>query len=197
MLFVKNKDGTFRMCIDYCQLNKLTIKNKYPLPKMDDLFEQVRGASLFSKIDLRTGYHQLRIKEEDISKIAFQTRYGHYEFVFLPFGLTNAPATFMCLMNSVLNKYLDKFVLVFIDDILVYSKSEEEHKEHLRIVFQTLKKNQLYAKFSKCEFYKDKIQYLGHIISEQGLAVDPEKIKAIREWPVPTDVSTVRSLWES
>ena len=127
------------------------------MPRIDDLFDQVRGASVFSKIDLRTGYHQLRIKEEDISKTAFRTRYGHYEFVVLPFGLTNAPATFMCLMNSVLNKYLDKFFLVFIDDILVSSKSEEDHKEQLRIILQTLKENQLYAKFSKCEFYKDKI----------------------------------------
>ena len=134
MLFVKKKDGNFRLCIDYRQLNKLTIKNRYPLPRIDDLFDQVRGASVFSKIDLRSGYHQLRIKEEDISKTTFRTRYGHYEFVVLPFGLTNAPATFMCLMNSVLNKYLDKFVLVFIDDILVYSKSEEENKEHLSIV---------------------------------------------------------------
>ena len=141
LLFVKKKDGTFRMCIDYRKLNKLTIKNRYPLPRIDDLFDQVRGALVFSKIDLRTGYHQLRIKEENISKIAFRTRYGHYEFVVLPFGLTNAPATFMCLMNSVLNKYLDKFVLVFIDDILVYSNSEEEHKEHLNIVLQTLKEN--------------------------------------------------------
>ena len=116
------------MWIDYHQLNKLTIKNRYPFPRIDDLFDQVRGASVFSKIDLSTGYHQLRIKEEDISQTAFRTRYGHYEFVVLPFGLTNAPATFMCLMNSVLNKYSDKIVLVFIDDILVYSKSEEEHK---------------------------------------------------------------------
>jgi len=128
VLFVKKKDGTFKMCIDYRKLNKLTIKNRYPLPRIDDLFDQVRGASIFSKINLRTGYYQLRIKEEDISKTTFRTRYGHYEFVVLPFGLTNAPATFMCLMNSVLNKYLDKFVLVFIDDILVYSNSEEEHK---------------------------------------------------------------------
>ena len=139
MLFLKKKDGTFRICIDYRQLNKLTIKNRYPLPIIDDLFDQVRGASVFSKIELRTGYHQLIIKEEDISKTSFRTRYGHYKFVVLPFGLTNSPATFMCLMNSVLNKYLDKFVLVFIDDILVYSKSEEERKEHLRIVLQTLK----------------------------------------------------------
>ena len=131
------------MCIDFRQVNKLTIKNRYPLPIIDDLFDQVRGASVLSKIDLRTGYHQLRIKEEDIGKTTFWTWYGHYEFVVLPFGLTNAPATFMCLMNNVLNKYLDKFVLVFIDDILVYSKSEEEHKEHLNIVLQMLKENQL------------------------------------------------------
>ena len=165
VLFVKNKDGTFRMCINYRQLNKLTIKNNYPLPIIDDLFYQVRGASVFSKIDVRTSYHQLRTKEEDISKTTFRTRYGHYEFVVLPFSLTNAPATFMFLMNSVLNKYLDKFVLVFIDDNLLYSNSEAEHKEHLRIVLQTLKENQLYANFRKCEFYKDKIQYSGHIIS--------------------------------
>ena len=168
------------MCIYYHQLNKLTIKNKYPLPRIYDLFDQVRGASVFSKIDLRTGYHQLRIKEKDISKTTFRTRYGHYEFVVLPFGLKNSPTTFMCLMNSVLNKQLDKFALVFIEDILVYSKSEATQKEHLRIVLQTLKENQLYAKFSKCEFYKDKIQYLGHIIFEQGLAIDPKKIKAIK-----------------
>ena len=128
VLFMKNKDGTFRICIEYRQLNKSTIKNRCPLPRIDDLFDQVRGASVLSKIDLKTGYHQLRIKEEDISKTNFWTRYGHYEFVVLPFGLMNAPATFMCLMNSVPNKYLDKFVLVFIDDILIYSKSEEEHK---------------------------------------------------------------------
>ena len=128
VLFMKNKDGTFKMCIDYHKMNKLTIKNRYPLPRIDDLFDQFRGASVFSKIDLRTGYHQLRIKDEDISKISFRTQYGNYEFVVLPFGLTNAPATFMCLMNSVLNKYLDKFVLVFIENILIYSKSEAEHK---------------------------------------------------------------------
>ena len=153
-------------------MNKLSIKNRYPLPRIDNLFDQVRGASVFSNIDLRTGYHQLRIKQEDISKIKFRTRYGHYEFVVLLFGLTNAPATFMCLMNNVLNKYLDKFVLVFIDDILIYSKSEAEHEEHLRIVFQTLRENKFYAKISKCEFFKDKIQYLGHIILEQGLVID-------------------------
>eukprot|EP00253_Pinus_taeda_P013617 PITA_13617 len=193
VLFVKKKDGTFRMCIDYRQLNKLTIKNKYPLPRIDELFDQVKGATVFSKIDLRSGYHQIRIKEEDIAKTAFRTRYGHYEFVVLPFGLTNAPATFMCLMNNIFHQYLDRFVLIFIDDILVYSRTVEEHQEHLRKVLQTLREHQLYAKFSKCDFFKEEIQYLGHVISKEGIAVDPEKIKAIMDWPVPKDVADIRS----
>ena len=133
ILFVKKKDGTLKFCIDYRQLNKVTVKNKYPFPRIDDLFDQMRGERVFSKIDLRSGYHQVRIKDEEIHKITFRTRYGHYEFVVVPFGLTNAPATFMCLMNSVFSKYLDKFFLVFLDDILVYSKNEKEHEEHLRL----------------------------------------------------------------
>eukprot|EP00253_Pinus_taeda_P010363 PITA_10363 len=193
VLFVKKKDNTLRMCIDYRQLNKLTIKNKYPLPRIDELFDQVKGATVFSKIDLRSGYHQIRIKDEDIAKTAFRTRYGHYEFVVLPFGLTNAPATFMCLMNGIFHPYLDQFVLIFIDDILIYSRNIEEHCEHLRIVLQTLRKHQLYAKFSKCDFFKEEIQYLGHVISKEGIAVDPEKIKAILDWPTPKDVTDVRS----
>ena len=134
VLFVKKKDDTLRLCIDYRQLNKVTIKNKYPLPMINDLFDQLGGVSIFSKIDLRSGYHQVQIKGEDILKIAFRTRYGHYEFVVVPFVLTNAPATFMCLMNNVLSKFLDKFVLVFIDNILIYSKNRKEHEEHLRLV---------------------------------------------------------------
>eukprot|EP00253_Pinus_taeda_P011610 PITA_11610 len=193
VLFVRKKDGTLKMCIDYRQLNKLTIKNKYPLPRIDEIFDQVKGAKVFSKIDLRSGYHQIRIKDEDIAKTAFRTRYGHYEFVVLPFGLTNAPATFMCLMNSVFHQFLDKFVLIFIDDILIYSRSKEEHEEHLRMVLQTLREHQLYAKLSKCDFYKEEIQYLGHVISKEGIAVDPEKIKTILEWPVPKDVADIRS----
>eukprot|EP00253_Pinus_taeda_P022952 PITA_22952 len=193
VLFVKKKDGTFRMCIDYRQLNKLTIKNKYPLPRIDELFDQVKGATVFSKIDLRSGYHQIRIKEQDIAKTAFRTRYDHYEFVVLPFGLTNAPETFMCLMNIIFHQYLDRFVLIFIDDILVYSRTVEEHQEHLRKVLQTLREHQLYAKFSKCDFFKEEIQYLGHVISKEGIAVDPEKIKAIMDWPVPKDVADIRS----
>jgi hypothetical protein len=143
---------------------------------------------MFSKIDLRSGYHQVQIKDEDIHKTTFRTRYSHYEFVVVPFGLTNAPTTFMCLMNGVFSKYLDKFVLVFIDDILIYSKSEAEHEEHLRIVLQILREQQLYAKFNKCEFYQKQVHYLGHIISEQGIVVDLEKIKAIMDWPTSRNV---------
>jgi hypothetical protein len=139
ILFVRKKDGTLRLCIDYRQLNKMTIKNIYPLPCIDDLFDQVRGETIFSKIDLQVGYHQVRIKDEDIYKTTFRMRYGHYKFVVIPFGLTNAPTSFMCLMNSILSKYLEKFVIVFIDDILIYSKNEQEHEEHLRIVLQILR----------------------------------------------------------
>ncbi|GJW39679.1 putative reverse transcriptase domain-containing protein [Tanacetum coccineum] len=153
VLFVKKKDGSFRMCIDYRELNKLTVKNRYPLPRIDDLFDQLQGSSVYSKIDLRSGYHQLRVRNEDIPKTAFRTRYGHYEFQVMPFGLTNAPAVFMDLMNRVCKPYLDKFVIVFIDDILIYSRNKEEHADHLRIILELLKKEKLYAKFSKCDFW--------------------------------------------
>ena len=166
VLFVKKKDGSLRLCVDYCQLNKVTIKNKYPLPRIDDLFDQLQGASVFSKIDLRSGYHQLKIKEADIPKTAFRTHYGHYEFLVMPFGLTNAPAVFMDLMNRVFRPYLDKFVIVFIDDILVYSSSSDDHEKHLKIVLQTIRDKQLYAKLSKCEFWKDKVAFLGHVVSK-------------------------------
>jgi hypothetical protein len=180
ILFVKKKDGTLRLCIDFKQLNKVTIKNKYTLPRIDDLFDQLKDARIFSKNDLGSGYHQVRIKDEDISKTTFGTRYGHYEFTVVPFGLSNAPVIFMCLMNGVFREYLDKFVIVFLDDILVYSKSEEEHEYHLRTVLQVLREHQLYAKLSKCSFYHNKIHYLGHIISEEGITVDPENIEAIK-----------------
>jgi len=154
VLFVKNKDGTLRLCIDYRQLKKVTAKNMYLLSRIDDLFDQLKGAAAFSKINLRSGYHQVRIKEEEIYKITFRTRYVHYEFILVPFGLTNAPSTFICLMNSVLRPYLDKFVIVFIDDILLYYKNEEEHVKHLAVVLRLLREHQLYAKLSKCSFFQ-------------------------------------------
>ncbi|GJS80039.1 putative reverse transcriptase domain-containing protein [Tanacetum coccineum] len=182
VLFVKKKDGSFRMCIDYRELNKLTVKNRYPLPRIDDLFDQLQGSSVYSNIDMRSGYHQLRIKEEDILITAFRTRYGHFEFQVMPFGLTNAPAVFMDLMNRVCKPYLDKFVIVFIDDILVYSKDEEEHGKHLKIILELLKKERLYAKFSKCDFWLDSVQFLGHVIDHSGVHVDPTKIEAIKRF---------------
>ena len=194
VLFVKKKDGTMRMCIDYRQLNKVTIKNRYPLPRIDDLFDQLQGASHFSKIDLQSGYHQLKIKREDIPKTAFRTRYGHYEFLVLPFGLTNVPAAFMDLMNLVFKPYLDKFVVVFIDDILIYSKSHVEHGEHLRIVLQTLRTHQMYAKLSKCEFWLNSVSFLGHVISKKGVQVDPKKVDVVSNWHRPTNVTVIRSL---
>ncbi|KAA3460519.1 DNA/RNA polymerases superfamily protein [Gossypium australe] len=193
VLFVKKKDGTMRMCIDYRQLNKLTIKNKYPLPRIDDLFDQLKGAAVFSKIDLRSGYHQLKVKEADIHKTAFRTRYGHYEFLVMPFGLTNAPAAFMDMMNRVFQQYLDQFVVVFIDDILVYSRTEEEHDAHLRVVLQILREKQLYAKFSKCEFWLREVTFLGHVVSAEGIRVDPRKIEAVLDWKPPRSVAEIRS----
>ena len=179
VLFVKKKDGSMRMCIDYRRLNQVTIKNKYPLPRIDALFDQLQGASFFSKIDLRSSYHQLRVREADVLKTAFRTRYGHYEFLVMPFGLTNAPAVFMALMNKIFVEYLDQFVVVFIDDILVYSKTKEEHEEHLRIALQLLRENQLYAKLNKCEFWLDQVAFLGHIISKEGLFVDQPRLKQL------------------
>ncbi|KAL0544078.1 hypothetical protein IC582_019189 [Cucumis melo] len=193
VLFVKKKDGSMRLCIDYRELNKVTVKNRYPLPRIDDLFDQLQGATVFSKIDLRSGYHQLRIKEGDVPKTAFRSRYGHYEFIVMSFGLTNAPAVFMGLMNRVFREFLDTFVIVFIDDILIYSKTEAEHEEHLRIVLQTLRDNKLYAKFSKCEFWLKQVSFLGHVVSKAGVSVDPAKIEAITGWTRPSTVSEVRS----
>lgn len=193
VIFVKKKDGSLRLCIDYRQLNKVTIKNRYPLPRIDDLFDQVKGARVFSKIDLKSGYHQLQIQEADIHKTPFRTRYGHYEFTIVPFGLTNAPSIFMSLMQGVFRAFLDKFAVVFLDDILVYSDSLEEHEQHLRLVFECLKRNKLYANPEKCDFFKTEISYLGHIITGDGIAVEPRKIRAIIEWPTPTNVSEVRS----
>eukprot|EP00253_Pinus_taeda_P024492 PITA_24492 len=193
VIFVK-KDGTLRLCVDYRELNRATIKNQYPMPRIDDLFDQMKGAAVFSKIDLRSGYHQLRISENDISKTAFQTRFGHYEFTVVPFGLTNAPVVFMNLMNSVFRKYLDQFVQVFLDDILIYSKNRKEHEDHLRIVLSCLRERQLYRKLSKCSFFQERIHYLGHIISGEGISVDPEKVKAIMDWPIPRNAHEERGV---
>ncbi|KAL4329720.1 hypothetical protein AHAS_Ahas13G0328300 [Arachis hypogaea] len=194
VLLVKKKDGGMRLCVDYRQLNKVTVKNKYPLPRIDDLMDQLQGAGVFSKIDLRSGYHQIRVKEDDIPKTAFRTRYGHYEFVVMSFGLTNAPAVFMDYMNRVFRPFLDKFAVVFIDDILVYSKMVKEHEEHLRIVLQILKEQKLYAKLSKYEFWKEEVKFLGHVVSKGGIAVDPSsKVEAVMEWKRPMTMTEVRS----
>ncbi|XP_052726212.1 uncharacterized protein LOC128194685 [Vigna angularis] len=193
VLLVKKKDGSSRLYIDYRQLNKLTIKNKYPLPRIDDLLDQLNGASVFSKIDLRSGYHQIRVKEGDIQKRAFRSRYGHYEYVVMPFGVTNAPAVFMDYMNRIFRPYLDKFVVVFIDDILIYSKSCEEHEEHLRLVLGVLRERELYAKLTKCEFWMKEVQFLGHVVSAGGISVDPAKVRAVLEWESPRSVTEVRS----
>ncbi|GKD19585.1 putative reverse transcriptase domain-containing protein [Tanacetum coccineum] len=180
------------MCIDYRELNKLMVKNRYPLPRIDDLFDQLQGSSVYLKIDLRSGYHQLRVREEDIPKTAFRTRYGHYEFQVMPFGLTNASAVFMDLMNRVCKPYLDKFVIIFIDDILIYSKTKKEHEEHIKLILELLKKEELYAKFSKCEFWIPKVQFLDHVIDSKGIHVDPAKIKSTKDWVSPKLPTEIR-----
>jgi hypothetical protein len=177
--------------VDYRSPNDVTIKNKYPLHRIEDLIDQMIGARVFSKIDLRTGYHQLKIRPSDIPKTAFSTRYGLYEFTVISFGLTNAPAYFMNLMNKVFMEYVDRFIVVFIDDIFIYSKNDSDHEEHLRMVLQKLHDNQLYAKFSKCEFWIDEVPFLGHIISNGGIPVDPAKVREIVAWKVPSSVTEI------
>ncbi len=193
ILFVKKKDGSMRMCVDYRMLNKITVKNRYPLPRIDDLLDRLHGAQYFSKLDLASGYHQIRIKAEDVHKTAFRTRYGHYEYLVMPFGLCNAPATFQRLMNDLFRAELDDFVLVYLDDILIFSRTEEEHRQHVARVLEILQENQLYAKMSKCEFGKQRVEFLGHVVSAEGVHVDPRKISAIKDWPRPRTVRDVRS----
>jgi hypothetical protein len=193
LIFVLKKDDTQRLCVNYHVLNEVTIKNKYPLPRIDDLFDQLCGVCVFSKIDLRLGYHQLKIRECDIPKTAFVLRYGLYEYMVMLFGLTNAPAYFMYLMNKVFMEYLDKFVVVFINDILVYSRSEEEHEEHLCLALQKLQEHRLYAKLSKCEFWMKQVAFLGHVISKGGISVDPSKVQDVLSWNASTSVSDIQS----
>ena len=183
ILFVTKKEGTLRMCTDYRALNKITKKNAYPLPRIDDLFDRLHGANFFAKIDLRQGYHQIRIKKKDVEKTAFRCRYGHYEYLVLPFGLTNAPATFQGLMHAVLMPFLDDFVLVYLDDIMIYSRTWEEHLQQISAVLDRLREHKLYAKLSKCEFGRLKAEFLGHIVSDMGIGVDPKKVEAVQAWP--------------
>lgn len=193
ILFVRKKDGSMRMCIDYRALNEQTVKNRYPLPRVDELFDRLQGAKFFSKIDLRSGYHQIRIAEPDVHKTAFRCRYGHYEYLVMPFGLTNAPATFMALMNDIFRPYLDKFVLAFLDDILIYSRTREEHLQHLTLVLQELRRHKLCAKASKCEFLRDRVEFLGHIVGSDGLHMMQDKLDAVAKWPALTCVDDLRS----
>ncbi|CAI5468676.1 unnamed protein product [Closterium sp. Yama58-4] len=193
ILFTPKKDGGLRMCIDYRALNRVTIKSRYPIPRTDDLLDQLRGARYFSKIDLRGGYHQIRVFADDCHKTAFRTRYGSYEFTVMPFGLTNAPSTFQLTMNRVFRDLLDRCVIVYLDDILIFSKTREQHLRDLDAVFKRLQENRLITKGSKCEFFKQELEFLGHVISRDGIKIDPAKIKTIQEWKAPTNVTELQS----
>jgi hypothetical protein len=191
-LFVKKKGQSLRLCVDYHPLNVVTFKNKYPLPRIDILFDQLTGAKVFSKVDLRSGFHQIKIHPEDVPKTAFSTRYELYEYLIMSFGLPNAPVHFIYLMNSIFMPELDKFVVVFIENILVYSRNEEEHEQHLHIILHRLCDHQLYAKFSKCAFWLKEVPFLGHVISAKGIAVDPRKVQEVLDWNSPRLVTQIR-----